>query len=502
MLLLFRNAGAVPGTICSPLIYSFVAFLLATPAQADQDTELRLNQGLELSTEQREQQLLEEERAKDEPLPSLLIDGEEYEVRRNRDDLGRALYVALRNRNWSAAERFLDAYRELENPDMMLVHYAQGKLARLRGDLERAEGEYRALLGLREGFLPGRLELARVLFENYENREAERRFQAIQSELAPGQPRTEGVRSTVDTFAQALEERRSWQGRIAAGPTYSDNVNVSSGSETCLIWFSNGACYISRSVPEAIKAEGLDFEAALEKTFFLPGHHGLVVKALAYGDRYRDHSAYNQSTYNTSAGYRYRNARNQYTVGPLYEYADYGNDGLYHAWGGFADWMHYVSPRTAFKFEGDHKQMRYRRDAYSRFDGGMSSLRATFWHQLGDRWTLFGGVDGVDRNTGESVSSYEQYGARLGLAMPMWGWADLTFFTSFRQKRYDVFNALLEERREDLEQRYAAILRLPRLAVAGLVPSLNLEHTRVRSNVDWLYSYEENAASLKFDWQF
>ncbi|UWN49056.1 hypothetical protein ASALC70_01250 [Alcanivorax sp. ALC70] len=78
----------------------------------------------------------------------------------------------------------------------------------------------------------------------------------------------------------------------------------------------------------------------------------------------------------------------------------------------------------------------------------------------------------------------------------------MTLFASFREKRYETYSALLGARREDREQHYMAILRIPRLSVAGLVPSLNLEHTRVRSNVDWLYSYEENAASLKFEWRF
>ncbi|QJX02160.1 hypothetical protein HML84_08800 [Alcanivorax sp. IO_7] len=114
-----------------------------------------MNQGLERSAQEREQDLLEEERAKDEPLPDLIINGQTYQVRKNRDDLGRGLYVALRNRNWAAAARFLEAYRALANPDPLLVHYAQGKLARLRGELETAEAEFRALLALKPAFCRG-----------------------------------------------------------------------------------------------------------------------------------------------------------------------------------------------------------------------------------------------------------------------------------------------------------------------------------------------------------
>lgn len=489
----------------APLLYLTLLVFGLSPhfAIADQDTELRLQQGIERTARQREQELLREERARDEALPNLIINGQEHEVRRNRDDLGRALYVALRSRNWTAAARFLDVYRELENPDPILLHYAEGKLARLRGDLSRAEREFRSLLALNDAFLPGQLELARVLFENQNNREAETRFRDILArvETVPDQDKTAGVRSTLENFLEALKERRGWQGRIAAGPGYSDNINQSSENETCLIWFAEGLCYVRRTAPEAIGTETLSYEMSLEKDVFLPGHHGLFFRALAYGDRYRDHSIYNQDTLNASAGYRFRDVNDVYGLAPLFEHARYGNEGLYDAWGGRAEWMHYLSPRTAFKFEGSHKRMRYR-EVYSRFDGDMSSLYATAWHRLGADWTLFGGLDGVDRNTEESVSSYRQYGVRLGLAKPLMRGVEMTLLASLRDKRYDAYSALLGERREDREQRYIGIFSFPRWSFAGIVPGINLEYTRVKSNVDWLYSFDEKVIGFKLERRF
>ena len=45
----------------------------------------------------------------------------------------------------------------------MLVAYAEGGLARAVGDFDEAEARYRTLLDLQDDFLPGQLELARVL---------------------------------------------------------------------------------------------------------------------------------------------------------------------------------------------------------------------------------------------------------------------------------------------------------------------------------------------------
>src|SRR3546814_1562077 len=77
--------------------------------------------------------------------------------------MGRALYISIARKEWTDVQRFLAAYQRYPDRDPMLVHYAEGGLARERGDLFAAEAEYRALLELQADFLPGQLELARAL---------------------------------------------------------------------------------------------------------------------------------------------------------------------------------------------------------------------------------------------------------------------------------------------------------------------------------------------------
>src|SRR3546814_12797249 len=95
----------------------------------------------------------------------------------------------------------------------MLVHYAEGGLARERGDLFAAEAEYRALLELQADFLPGQLELARALFENHKDREAHRAFQAAHTLLAEQGAPAVNVRQTVDAFLHEIG-RASWWERV------------------------------------------------------------------------------------------------------------------------------------------------------------------------------------------------------------------------------------------------------------------------------------------------
>ena len=222
----------------------------------------------------------------------------------------------------------------------MLVEYAVGALAREKGDLAAAERHYRALLAIKADFLPGKLELARALFDNRKDREAERAFQAARDQLANDGPQAEGVTRTVDAYLGALKRRRSWQGTFAIGPGYSSNLNQSSASYTCLLAADDGTCLIDRQVPEAIGAMGVNFEGTLARDIPLGGHSGLRARAILFGDVYPEHHTYSQATLIARLGYQYQTARNAVSLSPSYEIGSLGSSVLYDAPGVNAEWTH------------------------------------------------------------------------------------------------------------------------------------------------------------------
>lgn len=135
----------------------------AMPAQTLEDNQLRLNQSGQRRSASRDRSLLED-------TDTLRVDGREYTVAPTVSDIGQAIYIALGRQQWTDASRFLRRYAVMSGADPMLLHYARGGLARHKGHLRQAEREYRALLALQPDFLPGQLELARVLFENQRDR--------------------------------------------------------------------------------------------------------------------------------------------------------------------------------------------------------------------------------------------------------------------------------------------------------------------------------------------
>lgn len=469
-------------------------------SQDTQDTRLRLDQGIERKATEKEKTLLKD--ADNAGASALVIDGRTYTVAHNVNAIGKALYIAVMRKQWPDVRRFLKAYLALPAHDPMLVLYAQGALARTDGDLTAAERDYRALLALQPHFLPGQLELARVLFENQDDRDAATLFGQIEGELDARDPKAAGVRKTIASFLQAMRQRRAWQGSFAFGPTWNDNLNQSSASDTCLLAGPQGLCLVERRIPPAIADRGLDFEGTLSKRFPLQGHSGLYLRAVTYGDIYDSEVRYNQTNLTTQAGYDYRTARYTLAIAPTFDTATYGTGLLYGAWGLHAEGLLNVADGTTLKLEADRKDLTYRQKGYASYTGYLTDAFATVFHTFPDAWTLFGGLDYTSKHALDDTNAYLLRGMRLGITGNVAPGFSALLLASLRQRRYDAYSALLGARQRDLEQNYLVILKAPKFQFAGLVPSITLQFNRVRSNVDWLYSYERRALSLKLEHAF
>ncbi|ODN66113.1 porin family protein [Methylophaga muralis] len=481
----------------------FISLLATQNGWADdKDTSLRLNQSIDLQSNEQERQILKDEDYLKGERPTLTIDGKTYTIKHDVNDVGRALYMSIQQKQWPAVIYFLDEYQTFANADPMLIAYAQGSLARLQGNMQQAEAEFKTLLDIKPDFMLGQLELARVLFENRKDAESEAMFQQIAQSLNPADARQQGVLTTVDSFLQAVDKRQAWQGSIALGPTWSDNLNQTSESYSCLFFYGS-VCLFERATPEAVKSHGVDYELTLNKRFALSGHHGLFFRSLWFGQSYKDHSIYNESQLSTQFGYSYHDMRNQYSLAPSFEFVRYGNDSLYGAAGLHGEWLHYLTDKVMFKLEADYKDQQYRKDILAdQYDGGIWSSYATAWYGLPNNWTLFGGLDWTRKTAEVEQNAYEQIGVRAGVAKNFNEHINAVLFVSLREREHDAFNALLDEQRKDFEQNYTVILRFPTLAVYGLEPNLTFKHRKVQSNVDWLYSYDSNSVSLKLEKRF
>lgn len=467
----------------------------------DTDTQFRIEQRDALSAQNKEQAILEEENQREANSPKPDQTGKQIDTN-DVNQVAKALHLAVRYRQWVQASQLLEIYRRFEQPDLLLLKYADGAISRAKGDLEHAQLAFEDALALQPNFMPAQLELARVLFESNQNRDALNLFNQIKSKIPSQNPRAAGVIRTIDSFTQALVARDSWNGSVAIGGSFNDNLNNSSESYTCLVTSNTGQCLFDRVTPKKEKAYGIDFEASINKRFSLSRHHGIHLQGLTYGTNYANNSDYNEHTSRIGFGYSFHDRLNKVSIGPSFELSRYANSSVYFSSGVKLDWLRTTSQNSALKFEFKADYQDYIPSVLSYQTDWQLASYLTYWYQFNHDLLLFGGIDWTGKQNKEQVHAYELYGGKIGLNSDVIPWVDLTFFGSFRHRDYQGFNSILSETRRDKEQNYALSASLKDIKLFGVTPSLVWNHKRIKSNVDWLYTYQQNEITIKFTRRF
>jgi hypothetical protein len=261
-------------------------------------------------------------------------------------------------------------------------------------------------------------------------------------------------------------------------------------------------CLVDRQVPPAIAAAGVNFEATLARDVPLGGHSGLRARAILFGDVYPEHHDYSQATAIVRLGYQYQTARNAVSLSPSFEMGSLGSSVLYRAPGFSTEWTHTISSRALFRLEGNYRDFRYRDAAFAPQNGPLTDIAVTGWYSLTPTLTVFGGPDALAKDTPSLVEAYRQWGARLGINKAFGNVASLFLMGSYRYRRHRAYSELFEAQRKDRQFNIIGIARLPILKLGPLVPEIVVQHNRVNSNIDWLYSYKRTAASVRLSYAF
>ncbi|AYA41620.1 DUF560 domain-containing protein [Xenorhabdus nematophila] len=429
----------------------------------------------------------------------IVINGQTFQVGNNINDLGQALFLAINHQQWPDVRRFLAAYQKLPEHDAMLVNFAQGGLARLEGDLDLATYHYQQILHQQPDFPRIELELARIYFEDHQNREAKQLFTGLNEK----QQLPAAVLKNINSYLEAIELRTGWRGSFSAGYAYNDNVNMSSNHGPICLSYSMGICTKKQQVPKAIKAWGMSYDATLSRRYQLSDHHGIFGRGLMYGENYRNYHDGNENTFLLVGGYNFKNRNHDFSFGPLFEYKQRTDDTTYRAIGAKTEWRWAFTNKTALNIELEHKQLRHQEQRYRRKDGELSSTYLTLSHAINKNVVLFGGGDWLYRNNDHyREDSYQQWGIRAGIAGELYSGITGSLFATLKERRFGAYTPMLNATRQDTEQIYTAVIKVPAAEILGMTPSLTFRHRRNHSNVDWLYSYNKNEVLIRLEKYF
>ncbi|MCM8567731.1 porin family protein [Thauera linaloolentis] len=474
------------------------AFVLPAAWADDDDTRF-----LQEQTQRAAEQKAQAEQALAAPPGSLLYEGKVYQVGNTLEELEPALYVAINTGQWTRLPDFISRYRLLRGHRPALVAMADSLLARFHGDYPTAVQRMQDANAHEPGDARIRLELARLLFEDNQDKRARTGFaHALEAGLPPN------ARMLVQQYEQALDLRAGWHGTAALGWGYNDNINQANGYRSCEsyvpIW---NVCAFERIMPEAIGSQMVNYELSMQRRFNLSGNHNLHVRPLSYGNYYARTNPSDTASirdYSTNlailqAGYQYLDARDNVTLTPYLEHYYRNRHSEYLAHGLQLEWRHSLSRQwqigtslDAKRYEYTSKGLRVGMD-YKQYQWGVT---ASFSPQPAT--ALYGGLDLTRKQYEVAQASSKDWALRAGIYHQFAGEAGLfmNVLGIYRALRNDAFDGFLGARRHDRQQVYIVSLGANGWKIAGLVPELRVRHSRNRSNLDWAFGFRQTEASI------
>lgn len=477
------------------LSYLFLLLLSASAVADDSvDIQQRLNQQLSLQEQTQTKSVIHQAQVQQQAVTANMATASSL-------NLPQALYTAVQQGEWEKARRLLSAYEKEPQADQNLLRYAKAKLAWNDGEYTSSIKGLQKLVEDNPRFMLGRLELGKALFLDYQNQEAIQQFQTAKSFIDPQNPQQQGVLQTIQLFEQALQRRDAWTGMFSIGYTHGSNLNQSPHKKECQTFTFGEVSFEScRQTPPPIAASGWHYEANIQRRFSLTGHHGVSLNALAFGDSYPHAQAYSQHYAGADIAYSYKNVKHEWRIGPKVERVWQGGKIDHSAYGGEASWQYDITPRTTTFISASQLYQQYQESPIAeRYNGLRTRFNVMLWQSLSDTWTLAAGVSTVRQAAKDSVLAYRENTAQLGVFKRFGEVAHLMVQGFLSKRKYDKFDSLLEKRRQDTRLRLIASLKLPKLQVMGFYPSIVWEYEHNKSNVDWLYSYNNRQIGLRLE---
>lgn len=415
-----------------------------------------------------------------------------------------ALLQAI-NQQSSNLPSLVAQYQQQANHNQDMLLFAQAALAVQQGKLNLAISYYQQLMARNPEFIRGKLDLARLLFADYQNQAAARLF-----DEASGQVQHPVVQEKIQQYQQALNARQAWHGAFSVGVETLSNVNQSSDTtihqtQTVCSGSSTGdqQCFdidIPASTPPAERATGLIYEAAADKRFSLAGHHGLRLSAYASGKIYHQHTEFNEHYLGATAGYTYQDYSKSLSLRPFYRLTFSGQK-LQKSGSGVQLEVNKEWPsETYVSAQLEHQYEHYRDEVYQRFNGPQTAFFLFASQSLPHDFTLYAGYDYLRKQSQQAVDSYHRHGARLGIAksFPL---LTLSAEASLRYMKYHDANIWFGGVRRDHERGYLARIQFKPFTPLKLRPSVEYRYTDNHST-SWVNRYRNHALQAKLSYQF
>ncbi|MDO4427571.1 MAG: surface lipoprotein assembly modifier [Moraxella sp.] len=423
-------------------------------------------------------QAWQETNASDIPSYHVPLMAEGLDVRRIEDFIA----YALQSRQWQSLGQLLTEYEALPNHDVILVHYAKGAMLRARGEQKQAIAHYRQILDKASDLPYVRLDLALMLFEDKQYKEAAALMERLLVEDI-AEPAKVVLRDALNT----MQKQQAWQPTLNVNYERTDNVNNAS-SEREIVWLGRRWQKQADSLPK--EAHGVRYGAGLDKETNVSGNHYVGFDVSVDGVQYFDVDGYDELNTRLSAGYKYQDLKRTWRVSPFFEKGWLDDEAYSRSVGVSGGYGQGVGAKTYWQLNANYAQKFYEdgRQAEN-YDSTLASLGLSVSRRINRQVLIFGGVDvGLDDTNNPEYAS-KRHGLRMGVVRDVSGGLGMSASLRYAKRRFDAPESLVYRFvREDDEYQAAFNLWHDKFSWRGLRPELNLRYVNIDSNMPAFYS--------------
>ncbi|THF62055.1 surface lipoprotein assembly modifier [Pseudothauera rhizosphaerae] len=405
------------------------------------------------------------------------------------------LSTALQRRDWSTLARVIPIYRQIEGHDPLLVHYTQGALYRQQRRHDLAIAEYRQMLRADPGLNNVRFDMAAMLFENKQYREAAEIFTALIDDPAL----EERFREFSLRFLEQIRAQGRPRTRLRFRVLHNDNVNQATDERFLEIggWiFRKSDEYMPKS------SYGTNYSLFLDQAFNVRGNHFLTYDLSLDGLRYNGHEDFNEKSATLDLGYKYQDVDSWFSFGPLLNRRWLGGEHYGDNWGLNAGYGKWLTNRWQATLNAQWIRKDYADEVLSSYNGDQYVLSPGVAVVLSNRSVVFGGLAVQRERLEQEDESYRQYGANLGFSHEWESGFSVNGYVQYGRRKFDETHFLFLRKRKD--HRINAVLSVghARLSFFGIEPRLSYQLEKIDSNIPALYSRKTNQWMLSLERTF
>ncbi|WP_166642996.1 surface lipoprotein assembly modifier [Alcanivorax sp. 24] len=400
--------------------------------------------------------------------------------------------TALQRRDWNTLARVLPLYRQAPGHDPLLVHYVSGALLRQQGRHGQAIAHYRAMLEADPALDYVRFDLAAMLFENRQYRQARGQFLRIRDT-----PRVaENFRALAEEFLGRIQQRQRLNTRVRVGLVHNDNVNQASDERYLTI---GGWVFVKNRENMPRDSLGTDYSLLFDQERNLGGHHFLSWDLKLDGLHYFSEQAFNERAATLNLQYKWQDSRSWLYAGPMLDWRWLDGERYTEALGASAGYGRWLSPRWQATLHGRWFDKDYVDDGLADFGGDVFHVTPGLLRVLPGNAVLFAGLVWQREKLGIETESFTQRGANLGIKKQWRNGLDTLAYVQWGKREYRGENALFAKQRRDRRANVVLDIGHSRLRFWGIEPSLGFRMEKVDSNLPEIYSRTIRQYLLTFE---